>query len=173
MTLFLFRSPSIVILTFVVILAVVDANSLYTVVIMAFNDNENDNSDTVNVETDSLISSSKKYETMEIHEIFQQTNSSSKGLTNIYARSIRKLHGLNKIKVAEDCPPWLCCLLGLKQQSKTAKLLEKCIPQSASVLRDGKYLLLDVESVVVGDIVRLSAGQSIPADIRIFEVSHL
>jgi len=123
-------------------------------------------------ETDQLIAS--KYQTTEINELFQQFNSNPQGLSNPYARSVRKLRGHNKIKLIGewDCPPWLCCLLGLKQKSKVSKLLDDCIPLGAKVLRDGKYILLDSESVVVGDIVKVSSGQSVPADIRVFEVSH-
>lgn len=121
------------------------------------------------IETENLISN--KFQVIEMNALFQQLNSSRHGLTNIYARSVRKLRGPNKIKMAGECPPWLCCLLGLKRQSKTAKLLEDCVPISARVLRDGKYILLDSESIVVGDIVKISAGQSVAADIRVFEVN--
>ena len=125
----------------------------------------------ITLETDQLLSN--KYQTTEVNELFQQFSSSQHGLSNVFARSVRKLRGYNKIKLPGECPPWLCCLLGLKQQSKVAKILNDCIPQGSKVLRDGKYILLDTESIVVGDIVKVSRGQSAPADIRVLEVSNL
>jgi len=129
------------------------------------------NDEEITLESDQLLSN--KYQTLSIDELLQQFKSSQQnGLSNIYARSVRKIHGPNKIKLTGecDCPPWLCCLLGLKQKSKASKLLDDCTPQGAKVLRDGKYKWLDSESVVVGDIVKVSSGEYVPADIRVLDV---
>jgi Mg2+-importing ATPase len=59
------------------------------------------------------------------------------------------------------------CVLSFSQEyraSKTMESLRRTISTKATVLRDGKELAVPVEDVVPGDIVKLSAGNLIPAD---------
>ena len=67
-------------------------------------------------------------------------------------------------------------VLGVVQESKAEQALESIKKMSnphATVLRDGKEIVIDVDKVVVGDIVVLHAGDYIPADIRILESINL
>ena len=47
------------------------------------------------------------------------------------------------------------------------------LPPKAKVLREGKWTLLNASEIVPGDIVEISMGESIPADVRFFEVNSL
>ncbi|XP_054156660.1 sodium/potassium-transporting ATPase subunit alpha-1-like isoform X2 [Oppia nitens] len=58
------------------------------------------------------------------------------------------------------------------QESKSSAIMEsfkKLVPQSATVLRDGKVHTIPAEELVVGDIVEVKGGDRIPADIRIIK----
>ena len=47
--------------------------------------------------------------------------------------------------------------------------LKKSLRAKASVCRDGKWLTIDQEFVVVGDLVKLASGSAVPADCRLNE----
>ena len=67
-------------------------------------------------------------------------------------------------------------ILGLYQENKAEKSLEALQKMSAStckVVRGGRTLTIDTASLVVGDIILVEAGDSIPADARIIECSNL
>ena len=50
--------------------------------------------------------------------------------------------------------------------------LKKLTSQSTMVLRDGVWVKLDSKELVVGDLVRVSEGERIPADLKILESSN-
>jgi len=52
---------------------------------------------------------------------------------------------------------------------KSIEALKKLSSLKATVLRDGKEVLIDAKSIVPGDIILLSEGEKIPADARIIE----
>ncbi len=52
---------------------------------------------------------------------------------------------------------------------KTMQALERLVKPAAEVLRDGKLVQIDSRELVCGDVVRLTEGQTIPADVRIIE----
>jgi len=47
------------------------------------------------------------------------------------------------------------------------------LAQRAIVVRDGKQQSIEAEELVIGDVVLLAAGDSVPADVRFFEASNL
>lgn len=51
------------------------------------------------------------------------------------------------------------------------KSIKSLIAEDASVIRDGKQVLLPATEIVVGDVVVLGAGDRVPADLRIVQVS--
>ena len=53
-----------------------------------------------------------------------------------------------------------------ERSNKAAESLSKAISNKADVYRDGKLTEISMEEVVPGDIVRLSAGDMLPADLR-------
>lgn len=67
-------------------------------------------------------------------------------------------------------------VLGVYQESKAEKAIEALQQMSAAtskVLRDGKVQIVHSEDLVIGDIILLEAGDSVPADARILENASL
>ncbi len=70
----------------------------------------------------------------------------------------------------------LNALLGVFQQRRAEKAidaLKKLSAPHAVVLRDGKWREIEAEKIVLGDIVKLGAGDRVSADMRIIESSML
>ena len=70
----------------------------------------------------------------------------------------------------------LNAILGVIQEGKAEQAIEALKQMTAStckVLRDGNLLAIKNDDVVVGDIVIIEAGDSIPADCRIIESASL
>ncbi|MDQ0362340.1 cation-translocating P-type ATPase [Breznakia pachnodae] len=70
----------------------------------------------------------------------------------------------------------LNAVVGVYQENKAEKSLEALMnmttPQSR-VIRDGKEEIIDTQNLVVGDIIRLEAGDFIPADARLISANAL
>ena len=67
-------------------------------------------------------------------------------------------------------------VLGVYQESKAEKAIEalqEIAAATSKVIRDGKLIDVKSEDIVVGDIVVIEAGDSIPADCRIIENASL
>lgn len=56
---------------------------------------------------------------------------------------------------------------------KTVEALSKLVGQNAEVRRGGQNISISADQLVPGDVVILSEGQKIPADIRLIKVSNL
>ena len=66
--------------------------------------------------------------------------------------------------------------IGFLQEFKAEKLiesLEKLVVAKAKVLRGGKELEIASSELVVGDVVRIEAGDNVPADLRILREEEL
>jgi sodium/potassium-transporting ATPase subunit alpha len=55
--------------------------------------------------------------------------------------------------------------------SRIMKSIKSLIAHEAAVIRDGKQQLIAATDIVVGDIVVLSTGDRVPADLRIVAAS--
>ena len=55
------------------------------------------------------------------------------------------------------------------RSGKAVEKLQKLVSYTCCVLRDGKLVRLDVRELVPGDVVYLSPGDRVPADLRIFD----
>jgi len=67
-------------------------------------------------------------------------------------------------------------VLGVAQESKAEKAIEALQEMSAAmtkVIRDGKVVHIKSEDLVVGDVILLDAGDSIPADCRILKCNSM
>ncbi|KAG0056448.1 P-type ATPase [Gryganskiella cystojenkinii] len=70
----------------------------------------------------------------------------------------------------------LNAIIGFTQEYKAGRALDALSKLSvpvAQVLRDGKTSMINSEELVPGDIVILEEGESVPADLRLAEVSQL
>ena len=59
------------------------------------------------------------------------------------------------------------------RSNKAAEKLKKLVSAKASVYRNGKIKKISLNEITVGDVISLSAGDLIPADIRIIESKDL
>ena len=67
-------------------------------------------------------------------------------------------------------------VLGVFQESKAEKAIEALQEMSkaqSKVIRDGKLFFIPSEDLVVGDVILLEAGDSVPADARIIECASM
>ncbi|XP_018321819.1 sodium/potassium-transporting ATPase subunit alpha-like [Agrilus planipennis] len=65
---------------------------------------------------------------------------------------------------------------GFIQEVQSIKVIEgfaNIVPKQATVIREGNEITLPAEELVVGDIVKFSMGNVVPADVRILEVQDL
>ena len=65
---------------------------------------------------------------------------------------------------------FITCYETFAAEAKSDSLMEKfrsLVPEQASVIRDGVMIPLDATQLVLGDIIRLKAGDKVPADCRI------
>lgn len=70
----------------------------------------------------------------------------------------------------------LNAIIGFTQEYKAGRALDalsKLTVPVAQVLRDGNTFMINSEELVPGDIVILEEGESVPADLRLAEVSQL
>lgn len=66
----------------------------------------------------------------------------------------------------------LNAVLGTVQEAKAEKSLDALQKLSAPhvrVIRDGKEMSIDAENLVVGDIIKIEAGDIVPADVRLID----
>ena len=62
------------------------------------------------------------------------------------------------------------------QERKSSKIMEKFkdfLPKTTRVIRDGKEQTVPVDTLVLGDIVKVKYGDTVPADLRMVEVAGL
>lgn len=59
------------------------------------------------------------------------------------------------------------------RSNKAAEELKELVATTTTVIRDGKEIQIPVKEVTLGDIVILSAGSMIPADLRVIEAKDL
>ena len=67
-------------------------------------------------------------------------------------------------------------IIGFIQEYKAGKAIEALsdmVPENATVLRDGKYIMMPVSEIVPGDIVQMAAGDRVPADMRLIQQKNL
>jgi sodium/potassium-transporting ATPase subunit alpha len=59
------------------------------------------------------------------------------------------------------------------RNERTLAALQELLPQQVMVLRDGALMQLSVDRLVIGDVILLAAGDSVPADCRLIEAFDL
>lgn len=64
-------------------------------------------------------------------------------------------------------------LIQTLRSNKSVEELESMVEVTSAVKRDGEYSEIRTEDIVIGDLVRLKAGDMIPADIRLIQTKDL
>lgn len=60
-----------------------------------------------------------------------------------------------------------------EKSNKAAKKLQHMITNKADVIRNGQNVVVEIEKVVPGDILKLSSGDMLPGDVRFLQVKDL
>jgi len=63
-----------------------------------------------------------------------------------------------------NCPSWACVILPCINHLPSMKLFKLIQPHDAEVLRESRWVCYDAISLMVGDIIRLTAEDVVPAD---------
>eukprot|EP01033_Poteriospumella_lacustris_P012785 gene12785-9139_t len=70
----------------------------------------------------------------------------------------------------------ITCYETYSQEAKSDSLMEQfraMVPEQASAIRDGQLKPMAVSDLVLGDIIRLKAGDKVPADCRVISASSM
>jgi magnesium-transporting ATPase (P-type) len=93
------------------------------------------------------------------------------GLSADEVSSRREQDGtFNVVEPPINCPSWICCLLPCIKHVPSMKAFRQVQPEDAEVLRSGKWIRYDASSLVKGDIIRMEAGDIVPADCVVLSV---
>eukprot|EP01038_Epipyxis_sp_PR26KG_P016616 gene16616-22704_t len=122
-------------------------------------------------ERDYLLIAENDLHKIPIDRLFLKFETSPDGLSTALARTKRGQFQLNYVKPPFTPPAWLCCLLPCFLSMESVAKYGECVPDFALVKRNDKWINLDCLSIVPGDIVRISAGERVPADIRIISAN--
>jgi sodium/potassium-transporting ATPase subunit alpha len=87
-------------------------------------------------------------------------------------------HDLDAFSLTRDCGKILVIIVSSTfyavvdwHASRIMKSIKNLVAEETTVIRDGKKQTIDATGVVVGDIVALSMGDRVPADVRIIQAS--
>lgn len=97
-------------------------------------------------------------------------DASLKGLTREQAHE-RRNGRMNKISEPLGFSRYFCCLLSCFGISNQLDMLRIIVPTATQAKRNGRMIQIDPVSLVVGDIVQMSTGDFVPADLRIIDAS--
>jgi E1-E2 ATPase len=103
----------------------------------------------------------------DLRDLLQELGTSlDTGLTNdqVRCRRLETSYATNVVNPPIHCPSWVCCLLPCIKSFPSMKAFRSIIPNDAEVKRSGKWVRYDATSLLVGDIIRIEAGDIIPAD---------
>mmetsp|Transcript_22411 Transcript_22411/g.21545 ORF Transcript_22411/g.21545 Transcript_22411/m.21545 type:complete len:235 (-) Transcript_22411:198-902(-) len=97
----------------------------------------------------------------------------SNGLSNESASTRRRASGMTngaRLTPPVDCPAWACVLLPCINHLPSMKMFRLVRPDDAEVLREGHWICYDAASLVPGDIIRLNACDTVPADCTVLSL---
>ncbi len=87
-----------------------------------------------------------------------------------FAEHYPTTHDMNIIQPPLNCPKWACIVLPCINHIPSMKLFKQIIPRDAEVRQGERWVCYDASSLNKGDIVRLSEGDVIPADVRLLSL---
>lgn len=113
--------------------------------------------------------SGSEYHRMKISDLLSTLGTSLEGLTTAEVANKREKVGLNYVTPPINLHPLFCCIVPCISASTSMQKYHECIADNSLAKRNGQWIRLDSISLVPGDIVRLSVGDRVPADMRIFK----
>lgn len=66
-----------------------------------------------------------------------------------------------------NCPSWACIILPCLNHIPSMKLFKKIQPRDAEVWKNKRWACYDASSLCVGDVIRLTENDIVPADCKI------
>jgi E1-E2 ATPase len=103
----------------------------------------------------------------DLRDLLQELGTSlDTGLTNdqVRCRRLETSYATNVVNPPIHCPSWVCCLLPCIKSFPSMKAFRSIVPNDAEVKRSGRWVRYDATSLLVGDIIRIEAGDIVPAD---------
>jgi Cation transport ATPase len=94
--------------------------------------------------------------------------SSSNG--NVNEHESHRCEELNIINPPLNCPKWACIILPCINHIPSMKLFKSIVPREAEVRIGSRWVCYDASSLNRGDIIRLSEGDTVPADARLLSL---
>eukprot|EP01083_Nonionella_stella_P000620 1756_1 len=76
----------------------------------------------------------------------------------------------NIIPAPLNCPQWACIILPCINHLPSMKLYKVIKPTEAEVRKDSKWVIYDAASITKGDIIRISDGDIVPADVVVLSL---
>ncbi len=117
-----------------------------------------------------------KANTLSLSALLAKLDTTTEGLTSEQAKAKRKNRGGRNgtIPKPTDMPDWLCCLLPCLESTEEMKEYKRCITQTACVKRQNRnWVSMEVMGLLPGDLVKVQAGEIVPADIRVLSTKEL
>lgn len=69
-----------------------------------------------------------------------------------------------------NCPSWACIILPCLNHIPSMKLFKQIRPRDADVWKNKRWVCYDASSLRVGDVIRLTENDIVPADCRIIQM---
>jgi hypothetical protein len=126
------------------------------------------------LQSSSDLSESSLYH-LPVQELYKKLHTSMEtGLQYNHAerQQARSEQGANIIPPPVDCPMWLCCLLPCLLKTKKMKYFKSLQVIMVEAVLDGKMVRIDPTGLLVGDVIRISAGMHLPADIKLVKIEE-
>jgi hypothetical protein len=111
----------------------------------------------------------QQHQQSKINELLASLDTTLKtGLTSQKAQQRRSEKDFsNVVDPPVRLPAWICCLLPCLKSLPSRKAFAQIQPDDAQVKRNSKWMRYEASCLVVGDIIRLEAGDIVPADCRV------
>ena len=93
-----------------------------------------------------------------------------KGLQSSSSTSSTSSIEYNIIPAPFNCPKWACIILPCINHVPSMKLYKTIQPTEAEVRKKNKWVVYDAVSITKGDIIRLTDGDIVPADVIVLSL---
>lgn len=110
---------------------------------------------------------------VKIDVIFRSLQSSEEGISSEQAREVREATGINYLTPPTKFSSTFCCGFPCFKDDHAMDKYHEVITSTCLAKRNGKWGSVDTISLVPGDVVRIGAGDRVPADMRLFKVRYL
>lgn len=116
------------------------------------------------------LTSHPSYSKMSMVELLLHTESTTDGLTELQLKAKQEERGQESATIPKptELPEWMCCMVHCFDQTHDMMEYERCVSQHCVVKRSGReWMNMDVSGLLVGDLIKVNDGYSVPADVRI------